>query len=159
MTHISLVENVEPPRVVAVGDALRGLEEVKLQELLAVDRVEQRLAQPQGVELEVHLEQRVDDLQQRQLLLLVPWQQQGLSCESNPYLNRLCMHCIQRVDDLQQRELLLLVPWQQHVSPQCCPVELASSVSAYTVKSGTCKPCRDVHTASSYLCSHIACAP
>lgn len=68
VAHIVLVEDGEAAGVVFVGDSLGGRERVERQELAAVDGVDQVLAQPQRVEPEVHLEQRYDDLQRRQLL-------------------------------------------------------------------------------------------
>lgn len=70
-SHILFIKDVEAAHVVSVGDALGSRERLKLGENAAVDRIDQRLAQPQRIQLEVHLEQRVDNLQQRQPLALV----------------------------------------------------------------------------------------
>ena len=69
--HIVLIKDGEAPGVVFVGDALGGRELLEGQELAAVHRVDQILAQAQRVEAEVHLEEGYDDLQRRKLLLLV----------------------------------------------------------------------------------------
>ncbi len=69
--HIVLVKDGEAAGVVFVSDSLGGRERFKGQELAAVDGVYEILAQPQRVEAEVHLEQRYDYLQRRQLFRLV----------------------------------------------------------------------------------------
>ena len=100
-THISFIKDVEASGVVSVGDALGRREHVEVQELLAVDRVDQRLAQAQRVELEVHLEERVDDLQKSKLLLLVTWQQHDRGQRFDQHLAQL-QH-IQPQEHLEER--------------------------------------------------------
>ena len=59
--HVFLIKDVEAPEIVSVGDALRCRKYIKWQELLAVCCSDQRLAEPQRVQLKVDLEQCVDD--------------------------------------------------------------------------------------------------
>lgn len=70
--HVVFVKHRQAADVKLVGHALRGGERIEVGKLARVDGADQVLAQAQRVEAEVDFDGHVDNVQGRQLLVLVP---------------------------------------------------------------------------------------